>query len=237
MVCALLLAVRVQGAGAVMSMTEIERVNARIVRDYTAGMTIGTIAESLNLSYGTVIARRDALGLEKRNPGRSEEEIMLIRLTHADASARTIGIPEQSRSAPVEDRMSIEMISVFEQMYSPPECRWAACWGTYDTGSVCGLGPTPEAAKADLIENYDRPAPFGSDEAEILAAIAQQYRGDHNIETLFVILTRVAFERLQLLQALKELVEASGSMAPAGGEARYETAVERAEAAISKVRI
>jgi hypothetical protein len=162
---------------------------------------------------------------------------MLIRLTHADASARTIGIPEQSRSAPVEDRMSIEMISVFEQMYSPPECRWAACWGTYDTGSVCGLGPTPEAAKADLIENYDRPAPFGSDEAEILAAIAQQYRGDHNIETLFVILTRVAFERLQLLQALKELVEASGSMAPAGGEARYETAVERAEAAISKVRI
>jgi hypothetical protein len=166
-----------------------------------------------------------------------ENVIMLIRLTHADASARTMGIPGQSRPAPVEDRMSIEMISVFEQMYSPPECRWAACWGTYDTGSVCGLGPTPEAAKADLIENYDRPAPFGSEEAEILAAIAQQYRGDHNIETLFVILTRVAFERLQLLQALKELVEASGSMAPAGGEARYETAVERAEAAISKVRI
>ena len=135
--------------------------------------------------------------------------------------------------------MSTEMISVFEQMYSPPECRWAACWGTYDTGSVCGLGPTPEAAKADLIENYDRPAPFGSDEAEILAAIAQKYRGDHNIETLFVILTRVAFERLQLLEALKELIEASGNMAPVGGggEARYETAVERAEAAIAKVRV
>lgn len=28
--------------------------------------------------------------------------IMLIRLTHADASARTMGIPEQSRSAPLE---------------------------------------------------------------------------------------------------------------------------------------
>lgn len=28
--------------------------------------------------------------------------IMLIRLTHADTSARTIGIPEQSRSAPLE---------------------------------------------------------------------------------------------------------------------------------------
>jgi hypothetical protein len=27
---------------------------------------------------------------------------MLIRLTHADTSARTIGIPEQSRSAPLE---------------------------------------------------------------------------------------------------------------------------------------
>ncbi len=32
----------------------------------------------------------------------SRNRIMLIRLTHADASARTIGIPEQSRSAPVE---------------------------------------------------------------------------------------------------------------------------------------
>lgn len=129
------------------------------------------------------------------------------------------------------------MISVFEQMHAPSEYRWAACWGTYDTGSVCGLGPTPEAAKADLIENYDRPASFDSEEAEILAAIAQKYRGDHNIETLFVILTRVAFERLQLLDALKGLIEASGGMAPAGGEARYETAVEMAEAAISKVRI
>jgi len=29
-------------------------------------------------------------------------EIVLIRLTHADASARTMGIPEQSRSAPLE---------------------------------------------------------------------------------------------------------------------------------------
>ena len=189
-----------------------------------------SVSDGLIETSGMLLDRLRPLTLRNKR-------IMLIRLTHADASARTIGIPEQSRSAPVEDRMSIEMISVFEQMYSPPECRWAACWGTYDTGSVCGLGPTPEAAKADLIENYDRPAPFGSEEAEILAAIAQQYRGDHNIETLFVILTRVAFERLQLLQALKELVEASGSMAPAGGEARYETAVERAEAAISKVRI
>lgn len=133
--------------------------------------------------------------------------------------------------------MSVEMISVFEQMYSPPECRWAACWGTYDTGSVCGLGPTPEAAKADLIENYDRPAPFESEEAEILAAIAQKYRGDHNIETLLVILTRVAFERLQLLDALKGLIEASGNMAPVGAESRYERAMERAEAAIAKVRV
>lgn len=133
--------------------------------------------------------------------------------------------------------MSVEMISVFEQMYSPPECRWAACWGTYDTGSVCGLGPTPEAAKADLIENYDRPAPFESEEAEILAAIAQKYRGDHNTETLLVILTRVAFERLQLLDALKGLIEASGNMAPVGAESRYERAMERAEAAIAKVRV
>ena len=133
--------------------------------------------------------------------------------------------------------MSIEMISVFEQMYSPPECRWAACWGTYDTGSVCGLGPTPEAAKADLIENYDRPAQFDSEEAEILAAIGQKYRGDHNIETLFVILTRVAFERLQLLDALKGLIEASGNMAPVGAESKYERAMERAEAAIAKVRV
>jgi hypothetical protein len=29
-------------------------------------------------------------------------QTMLIRLTHADASARTMGIPEQSRSAPLE---------------------------------------------------------------------------------------------------------------------------------------
>lgn len=29
-------------------------------------------------------------------------KFMLIRLTHADTSARTIGIPEQSRSAPLE---------------------------------------------------------------------------------------------------------------------------------------
>ena len=31
-----------------------------------------------------------------------KQAIMLIRLTHADTSARTIGIPEQSRSAPLE---------------------------------------------------------------------------------------------------------------------------------------
>jgi len=129
------------------------------------------------------------------------------------------------------------MIHVFEQMHAPPEYRWAACWGTYDSGSVCGLGPTPEAARVDLIENYDKPAPFEPEEAQILAAIAEKYRGDHNIETLFVVLTRVAFERLHLLQALKELIEASGGMAPAGGESRYETAVKRAEAAISKVRV
>ena len=78
---------------------------------------------------------------------------------------------------------------------------------------------------------------FEPEEGEIIAAVAQKYRGDHNIETLFVILTRVAFERLQLLGALKELIEASGNMAPVGGEARYEMAVERAEAAIAKVRI
>jgi hypothetical protein len=131
----------------------------------------------------------------------------------------------------------IERISVFEQMHSPLEYRWAACWGTYDSGSVCGLGPTPEAAKADLIENYDRPASFDRDEGEILAAISQKYRGDHNIETLFVILTRVAFERLQLLEALKGLIEASGGMAPVGAESKYETAMERAEAAIAKVRV
>lgn len=131
----------------------------------------------------------------------------------------------------------IETISVFEQMHAPSEYRWAACWGTYDTGSVCGLGPTPEGAKADLMENYDRPAQFDPEEGQILAAISENYRGDHNIETLFVILTRVAFERLQLLGALKELIEASENMAPVGGEARYETAVERAEAAIAKVRI
>ena len=132
--------------------------------------------------------------------------------------------------------MSIETIFVFEQMHSPPECRWAACWGAYDTGSVCGLGPTPEAAKADLIENYDKPAQFDPEEGKILAAIAQKYRGDHNIETLFVILTRVAFERLQLLDALKGLIEASGNMAPVGAESKYERAMERAEAAIAKVR-
>jgi hypothetical protein len=78
---------------------------------------------------------------------------------------------------------------------------------------------------------------FEPEEGEILEAIGQKYRGDHNIETLLVILTRVAFERLQLLQALKELIEASGSMAPVGGEARYEAAVERAEAAIAKVKV
>jgi hypothetical protein len=131
----------------------------------------------------------------------------------------------------------IERISVFENMHSPLEYRWAACWGTYDSGSICGLGPTPEAAKADLIENYDRPASFDRDEGEILAAISQKYRGDHNIETLFVILTRVAFERLQLLQALKGLIDASGNMAPVGMESKYETAMERAEAAIAKVRV
>lgn len=131
----------------------------------------------------------------------------------------------------------IERISVFEQMHSPLEYRWAACWGAYDSGSVCGLGPTPEAAKADLIENYDRPASFDRDEGEILAAISKKYRGDHNIETMFVILTRVAFERLQLLEALKGLIEASGGMAPVGGESKYERAVERAEAAIAKVRV
>lgn len=48
-------------------------------------------------------------------------------------------------------------IDVFEQMHSPPEYRWAACYGQYDDGSVCGLGPTPEAAKVDLITNYDAP--------------------------------------------------------------------------------
>jgi hypothetical protein len=147
-----------------------------------------------------------------------------------------MGLSGQFRPAPLEDKMP-ETISVFEQMHAPSEYRWAACWGTYDTGSVCGLGPTPEAAKADLIENYNRPAPFEPEEGKILAAVAQKYRGDHNIETLFVVLTRVAFERLQLLGALKELIEASGNTAPVGGEARYETAVERAEAAIAKVRI
>lgn len=131
----------------------------------------------------------------------------------------------------------IETISVFEQMHAPSEYRWAACWGTYDTGSVCGLGPTPEAAKADLMENYDRPAQFDPEEGQILAAISEKYRGDHNIETLFVILTRVAFERLQLLDALKGLIEASGNMAPAGMESKYDMAIERAEAAIAKVRV
>lgn len=130
-----------------------------------------------------------------------------------------------------------ETISVFEQMHSPPEYRWAACWGTYDTGSICGLGPTPEAATADLVANYDKPAQFDAEEGQILAAIAQKYRGDHNIETLFVILTRVAFERLQLLEALKGLIEASGGMAPVGGESKYEAAIERAEAAIARVRV
>lgn len=87
-----------------------------------------------------------------------------------------------------------------------------------------------EALKAELRE-------LGVDEGEILAAIGQKYRGDHNIETLFVILTRVAFERLQLLEALKGLIEASGGMAPVGAESKYEMAVERAEAAIAKVRV
>ncbi len=32
----------------------------------------------------------------------SDIQIMLIRLAHADASARIMGIPEQSRSAPLE---------------------------------------------------------------------------------------------------------------------------------------
>lgn len=75
------------------------------------------------------------------------------------------------------------------------------------------------------------------EESQILAAIAEKYRGDHNIETLFVVLTRVAFERLHLLQAIKELVEASGAMPQGWRGSRYETAVKRAEAAISKVRV
>ena len=131
----------------------------------------------------------------------------------------------------------IERISVFEQMHSPLEYRWAACWGEYRSGSVCGLGPTPETAKADLIENYDRPIPFNREERDILAAIEKQYRGDHNIETLLLILSRIAFERLQLLEALKSLIEASGGMAPVGAESKYETAMERAEAAIARVRV
>lgn len=40
---------------------------------------------------------------------------------------------------------------------------------------------------------------------------------------------------LQLVGALKELIEASGNMAPVGGEARYETAAKRAEAVIAKM--
>lgn len=37
-----------------------------------------------------------------KSAGPKRNQKMLIRLTHADASARTIGVPEQSRSAPVE---------------------------------------------------------------------------------------------------------------------------------------
>jgi len=65
--------------------------------------------------------------------------------------------PAHNARLHLESALNNLKVSVFEQMHAPPEYRWAACWGTYDAGSVCGLGPTSEAAKADLINNYDRP--------------------------------------------------------------------------------
>lgn len=65
------------------------------------------------------------------------------------------------------------------------------------------------------------------EENEIIDAIGQKYRGDHNIETLLLIMTRITFERLQLLEALKGLIEATRE---------YDAAVHQAKNAVAKIK-